>query len=33
MTFSPKFIDIVGDVGYSWALEGKYDHHVIFVTI
>ena len=32
MTFSLKFIDIVGDVGYSWAFEGKYNHHVIFVT-
>ena len=32
ITFS--LIDIVGDVGYSWACEGKYDyHHVIFVTI
>ena len=34
MTSSLKFIDIVGDVGYSWAVEGKYDdRHVIFVTI
>ena len=34
MTSSLKFIDIVGDVGYSWAVEGKCnDHHVIFVTI